>query len=296
VAAVEAPAKVNLFLRVLGERSDGYHELETLFQAIDFGDHVRLEPRGRAVELEIVGADLGRVEDNLAYRAAARCLADRDLAARLGATGLHVTLTKRVPAGAGLGGGSSDAAAVLRCFAALTGVPAEDPRLFGIAVDLGSDVPFFLGASPLAVGRGRGEALESRAPLPPGHLVLVSPPVHVSTGWAYRALDDARAAASGAREPRTAASPTSWAEVVAGAHNDFEEVVAAAYPQVGRSLAALADAGAQTALLSGSGSTSFGVFPSAGAASEAARRLVSELGWPCRAVRTLDAFPQPTVS
>jgi 4-diphosphocytidyl-2-C-methyl-D-erythritol kinase len=114
VAATLAPAKVNLFLRVFDRRLDGYHELETLFQAIDLADEVRVERGGGSVELEVRGADLGPVEDNLAHRAAARLLGETRIS-----EGVRITLTKRIPAGAGLGGGSSDAAAALRCVALL---------------------------------------------------------------------------------------------------------------------------------------------------------------------------------
>jgi 4-diphosphocytidyl-2-C-methyl-D-erythritol kinase len=291
VAEVEAPAKVNLFLRVFDARPDGYHELETLFQAIDLVDRVRVELGGDAVELEVLGADLGPTQDNLAYRAATKLLAE------LGRTdGARITLEKRIPAGAGLGGGSSDAAAVLRCLAALCSVRPYDPSVRRIGGELGSDVPFFLGASPLAVGRGRGDRLVPLTALPEAHLVLVSPPVHVSTGWAYGALDEARRGRGGpSGGPVLGGRPSSWQDVVANAHNDFQEVVAATHPQISRALGALRAAGAVAALMSGSGSTSFGVFPDRVSAHGAEEAVAVELGWPCRLVRTLAELPRPTL-
>ncbi|MDH3207399.1 MAG: 4-(cytidine 5'-diphospho)-2-C-methyl-D-erythritol kinase, partial [Gemmatimonadota bacterium] len=185
-ATVLAPAKINLALRVGRERPDGYHDIDTLFQAIDLSDDVEVELCGDDVTLEVEGADLGPIEQNLAFRAASRFL--EEVAPGRGAA---VRLLKKIPHGAGLGGGSSDAAAVLRCLTQLTGgLPAA--RLRGIGAELGSDVPFFLGDSPLARGRGRGEVLESLPALPVADLVLVSPPVHVATSVAYSALSASR--------------------------------------------------------------------------------------------------------
>ena len=293
VAEIEAPAKVNLFLRVFDERPDGFHELATLFQAVDLADHVRVERADESVRLEVHGGelDLGAEEDNLAHRAATRLLAEAGIEG-----GVRINLVKRIPVGAGLGGGSSDAAAVLRCVAALAGIPRDDGRLRRIGAELGSDVPFFLGRSPLAAGRGRGDVLEPLEALPVADLVLVSPPVHVSTGWAYGALDEARRARGGGRGPSLAGRPRDWEHVEARAHNDFQEVVASKHPQVARSLEALSAAGARMALMSGSGSTSFGLFADRAAAEVAAGALAAELGWPCRAVRTLTAPPTPRLS
>lgn len=289
-----APAKVNLRLKVLSRRPDGYHDIETLFQAIDLADEVAVELGGRGIELEVRGADLGPEKENLAYRAAARLREQTGLR-----QGLRVTLTKRIPVGAGLGGGSSDAAAVLRCAARLAGLAEGDPRARRVALELGSDVPFFLGSSPLAIGRGRGELLEPLAPLPPADLVVVSPELRVSTAAAYGWLDEARresgaewAARSGHAPPP---APTTWREVAALAENDFEPIVGSLHAEVARALAALRAAGASLAMLSGSGASSFGLFEDRDQAVRVARELERELGWPCRAARTLATFPPPAV-
>jgi 4-diphosphocytidyl-2-C-methyl-D-erythritol kinase len=286
LAATLAPAKVNLLLRVFDRRPDGYHELETLFQAIDLADEVRVERGGGSVELEVRGADLGPVEDNLAHRAAARLLAETRIS-----EGVRITLTKRIPAGAGLGGGSSDAAAALRCVALLFEISSEDSLMRRIAAELGSDVPFFLCGSPLAAGRGRGELLEPLEHLPEAHLVLVMPPVHVSTAWAYHALDAARRKHPASDGRTLRGQPRSWEDVAGDAHNDFQDVVAEQHPEVARSLAALERAGAALAMMSGSGAASIGLFPDRAATERAAETLSDELGWACHAVRTLTEVP-----
>jgi 4-diphosphocytidyl-2-C-methyl-D-erythritol kinase len=287
-----APAKVNLFLRVLGERSDGYHEIETIFQAVSLCDELAVElVAGGGVELDVVGAELGPPTSNLAYRAARAVLdaAGSDM-------GVHVRLEKRIPAGAGLGGGSSDAAAALRCSNALLGGPFEAAKLLEIATGLGSDVPFFMGASPLALGRGRGELLEALPALPEAHLVLVLPPVHVDTGWAYGALAEHRR--GGGEAPcfgSTGDVPRTWREVAGVAVNAFEAVVASTHPEVATSLDALREAGAAPALLSGSGSACFGIFGDAGSARRAAALLSGRLPWPAVVTHTLGDWPRTQV-
>lgn len=283
-AKVLAPAKVNLALRVLRKRPDGYHDIDTLFQAIDLCDEVEVElSSGGGVALEVEGrSDLGPQEQNLAWRAAAAFL---DAAGSR--VGVRLRLTKRIPVGAGLGGGSSDGAAVLRCLAALVGgVGADKVREIGAA--LGSDVPFFLGVSPMARGRGRGELLQALEPLPVADLVIVSPPVHVSTADAYRAL--ARRV-DGDAAKHELVMPV-WTDAPEVAVNDFQPVVAEAHPEVAQALGALRGAGARLALMSGSGSSCFGLFDDRAGAEAAAERLTGETGWPCLAARTLEAFPR----
>ena len=284
---LSAPAKVNLRLGVLGKRPDGYHDIDTLFQAIDLCDEVEVRLGGAGIRLHVAGADLGAIEDNLAHRAAVRFAAEVGLS-----RGVDIELTKRIPAGAGLGGGSSDAAAVLRCLAALCGLDDADARLGRAALALGSDVPFFLCGSPLARGRGRGEVLDPLASLPAGDLVLVSPPVHVVTAEAYTALSKSRGGSVRAVD-RTTPTPHSWAEVAARASNDFQAVIAGAHAEVGRALDAVRSAGAAFTLMSGSGSSVFGSFPDRATARQVAGALATELGWQCRAVRTLEQMPVP---
>ncbi|HSG10026.1 MAG TPA: hypothetical protein VLA36_16825, partial [Longimicrobiales bacterium] len=159
---------------------------------------------------------------------------------------------------------------------------------------LGSDVAFFLGDSPLARGRGRGEILEPYGVLPPADLVLVLPPVHVATGAAYAALSRARSRGVGRGGGGPGCGrPETWTEAEAMARNDFEDVVSGEHPEVRRSLEALGEAGGRPTLLSGSGAACFGVFADEAIAGAVAGRLEAELGWPARAVRTLTEFPVP---
>lgn len=297
-ASVDAPAKINLFLRILDRRADGFHELETLFQAVSLSDEVRVTlgqvaDASAGIELHVDGPDLGPPEENLAYRAAEAFLT---LSGRSAA--VRIDLAKRIPAGAGLGGGSSDAAAVLKCLAALTGY-ADDDSLHAVAADLGSDVPFFLGSSALAEGRGKGEVLTEVAPLPEASLVLALPDVHVATGGAYAALAASRAKGEGAaRGPgaRTPAGiPASWDDVAVVAHNDFETIVASKHSDVAASLEGLRSRGARFALLSGSGAASFGLFGGDDEAGSAARWLEARYGFPFVGVRTLRTLPAPRV-
>lgn len=287
-----APAKVNLLLRVLGRRGDGFHELETLFQAIGLHDDVTVRRTGPGVGLEVVGADLGPEEENLAHRAA-RALLD----AAGEPVGLHVRLVKRIPAGAGLGGGSSDAAAVLKAGNALLPEPLAAGKLHELGASLGSDVPFFLGGSVLARGTGRGERLEPLPALPEASVVVVLPPVHVATGQAYEALSRWRA--GGGERPcfaHVGGAPATWDEVAAEAANDFEAVVPRLFPEVHRALEALRSAGGTLALLSGSGGACFAVFPGVEAAEEAASALRTGLGWPVLTTRTRSSLPEPVAT
>jgi len=301
VRSIDAPAKINLFLRVLHRREDGFRELETLFQMLDVADDVRVcfDPAGRIdeVTLDVDGPDLGAVEENLAVRAARAFLAASTVRGSV-----HVSLVKRIPAGGGLGGGSSDAAAVLRLLTELTadsdagvprGVSVTEAELHTIAGSLGSDVPFFLGTASLALGRGRGEVLSPLPALPSIPVVLALPPVHVSTAGAYAALAESRTAEASIRaRPDHVVADLDWARIATLAENDFEVMATAGSPPIARSIEGLRSAGAQVSLLSGSGAAAFGVFESSAAAAVAAATLESELGWPFVVTATREAPPQ----
>jgi len=284
VLSLAAPAKVNLFLRVLRKREDGFHEVETIFQAVDLCDTVSVQATSTGgIHLDCHGPDLGPPEDNLAYRAAEAFLSGAGLS-----SSLLIRLEKRIPAGAGLGGGSSDAAAVLRLMNEMYGGPLDGDELMAVGAGLGSDVAFFLGESPLAIGRGRGEEVEAIPALPVVHLVLALPPVHVATADAYQKLSSRGLQAEG---PRLGDPPASWAWVSSLAHNDFQDVVPGLHSEVQAALDALEAVGGSPVLLSGSGAACFGRFPHGGVASSTAEALSDRLGFPCLAVRTLSAFP-----
>ncbi|MDH5758167.1 MAG: 4-(cytidine 5'-diphospho)-2-C-methyl-D-erythritol kinase [Gemmatimonadota bacterium] len=283
---ISAPAKVNLYLRVLHRRPDGFHELDTVFLAVSLHDELLVESGGAPgpVTLTLQGPDPCAVADNLAFRAAEAFRAASGIP-----HAISVHLEKRIPAGAGLGGGSSDAAAVLRALDHLH--PGVVPRseLMAVGAALGSDVPFFLGESAMARGTGRGEVLRPLPPLPEAYVVLVLPPVHVATGPAFAAL---KRNESAVREALPA-PPGSWEAVSEMATNDFEGVIAATHAEVAAALGALRDEGGRPALLSGSGAACFGVFPSLERATAVAGRLEERLGWPAPVVTTLGALPRP---
>jgi 4-diphosphocytidyl-2-C-methyl-D-erythritol kinase len=276
-------AKVNLVLHVLGRDPTGYHQLETLFQRLALADTVTVRRTAGPRSLEVVwegmpAVDIGPVEQNLAWRAAAAYAA-----AAGGPSGWAIALTKRIPAGGGLGGGSADAAAVLRALQATSAAPLPAATLHALAASLGADVAFALGEAPLALGTGYGERLQPLPPLPPQAVELVLPDFGVNTAAAYGALAAARAAraAAGGPAPRARLGPgaaADWGAVSAAQGNDFEATVFASRPELGAVRDQLADPLALVARMSGSGSTLFRVGPPSAAG------VALPAGW--RRVRT----------
>ncbi len=175
-----APAKINLYLHITGRRPDGFHELETLMVPISLGDTLELELIPAGIEFTCSDPALADAKDNLATKAARLFLEEFAVAA-----GVRIHLEKAVPVGAGLGGGSSDAAAVLLALRKLTSTPADDVRLAGLAAQLGSDVPFFIYNRP-AICSGRGEIIEPVELRESYQGLLVHPGFGVSTPWAYK--------------------------------------------------------------------------------------------------------------
>ena len=267
-----APAKVNLILRIVGRRADGYHLLESLMVPVSLCD--QLEIRVRAVErrrANVVCRVSGPAKvpggpTNLAARAAQKVLDELGVAARVA-----IHLRKRVPAGAGLGGGSSDAAAVLTALPRLLGRRIHRERLRAIATELGADVPFFLDCRP-AWATGIGETLDPIATFPRLDLVVVVPCRRVETAWAYaNALPPLAELTSRKRGLRGAAGLRPSAKSLSlRVSNDFEHGVAAAVPDVGRLRRRLEALGAQAAVMSGSGSAVVGIFASRAEAEQAA--------------------------
>ena len=257
-ARVAAQAKINLFLDVLEREPNGYHAIETAFLRIDLADDVTIrEAPGRSLVVSGPGlppGGLGPVEKNLAYRAA---LAYIDAAGW--PTGFEIELLKRIPTGAGLGGGSADAGAVLRALDALSPRPLG-ARLADIAAPLGADVAFMAIEEPMALASGRGERLKPIPPLEPRAIVLAVPPFAIATADAYAWLDADRTALSIPAPTAMAASLATWEDAAAAAHNDFSAVVARRHPETAGLSGRLQSAGASIALLAGSGSTVFGIF------------------------------------
>jgi 4-diphosphocytidyl-2-C-methyl-D-erythritol kinase len=254
---MHAPAKVNLFLRVLAREESGFHQIETLFAALDLGDSLTLTRAARGIALQTEGPAIGPPEANLVYRAARAFLERGGIR-----EGVEIRLRKRIPVEAGLGGGSSDAATALRGLATLFPGRVGGGETLEIARGLGADIPFFLASSPLALAWGRGDRLLPLPPLPAAPVLLALPPVGVPTARAYAMLARRRELSP---VPGTAALHdlrvlSNWEGVAALAANDFEEVVLPEFPLLERMRKALEETGPRIALLSGSGSALFAVF------------------------------------
>lgn len=268
---IPAFAKINLRLDILGKRADGYHELRTVFQSVSLHDDLRLRKSRRpGISLTILGNDaLSRepAEGNLVYRAV-RSL-QRELKIR---SGVEIELRKKIPAGGGLGGGSSDAAAALLGYLRLAGRSMPLPRLMEIAASLGADVPFFLFGGR-ALGVGRGDEIYPLPDIGPEAVLIVAPEgIRVPTPDAYGWL-----AADSLRLTKSAAAPKllefcalAWSTQGNGLSNDFERPVFRRFPRLAKLKRELLQRGAVEALLAGSGSAVVGIFPSPAKARRAA--------------------------
>ena len=279
---VRAHAKVNLDLRVLETRRDGFHDLRTVFQSLELHDTITVTARRGPFALRCRQPDVPRDDTNLAWRAA------RALWGTLGRDGeprdVSVTIVKQIPVCAGLGGGSTDAAATLRALARLWHSSAR-PRvheLGELATSLGADVPFFLWGGT-ALGLGRGDAIYPLVDLPQYWVVLVLPQAGVKTVEAYAWYDEDREGSSMRR--RRQESRVVWPMQVTDMVNDLEGPVVRRIPEIGAAQSALLAAGAVGSAVSGSGSAVFGLFlrrPDA----QAARRALAGSGWRAILTRT----------
>ncbi len=268
--AARAHAKVNLDLRVLGTRPDGYHELRTVFQSIELHDTITAQQKAGPFVLKCRTPGVPLDDRNLVWRAAAA------LWKALGRAGdpadTVVTIDKAIPMQAGLGGGSADAAAALQVLGRLWG-GAPLSLLREVAAGVGSDAPFFLSGGT-ALGLGRGEEVYPLVDLPRHWIVLVRPPFGVSTVEAYSWYDEDRAA--GVREPRIDVQilPVPWPSRAAQMINDLEAPVIRRHPEIGTHQGrAAAKPAPSAAAMSGSGSVVFGLFRTRPAAARALRPL-----------------------
>jgi 4-diphosphocytidyl-2-C-methyl-D-erythritol kinase len=277
-SAEKAPAKVNLTLRVLGRRADGYHDIESLVAFAGVGDVLTLTPSG-ALTLAVRGptaSAAGDVADNLVLKAA-RALAGEVEGLALG----HFDLSKRLPVAAGLGGGSADAAAALRLLARANGIAPDDPRLLQAARATGADVPVCLDPQPRLM-RGIGDVLSAPLGLPRLFAVLVNPSVAVSTREVFAGLQLPPAAPT--TPPATPADSAALMAEIVGGRNDLEGPAIELEPAIADVLAVLCKLpGCRLARMSGSGATCFSLFGSTVAASAAARTL--RVGYPAWWVR-----------
>lgn len=280
-----ACAKVNLDLRVLGLRPDGYHDLRTVFQSIALSDTLTLRSTSGPFELTCDDPHVPTDRRNLVWKAAS-------LLWRLAGLGrgrprnVAIHLAKRIPSEAGLGGGSADAAVALTGLNRVWELGLDLPSLSRIAARIGSDVPFFL-VGGTALGLGRGDDIYPLADLPKVHVVVLRPGFGVSTAEAYRWYDeDARPPGRPRRATVSRAAPPGWPAWAAALGNDLEPPVVRHHPTIGRIRQSLLEAGAVTAMMSGSGSAVVGLFERA----ESARRTAQDLarpGWTSLATRTI---------
>lgn len=267
----KAHAKINLYLAVGQKRADGFHDICTYMRRISLADDLTCtflpaEETHGCVATEGAAVDLPADEHNLAAQGAMAVLKAAGVTAQV-----TIRLVKRIPSAAGLGGGSSDAAAAMRAANRYLQGRYTDAQLQALAADIGSDVPFFITGQP-AVCRGRGEILTPLAPAFEGWCVLVPGAEPSATGTAYAALDRARLT-SGMETPPL---PDFTCFLPRDIHNDFEAPVSALCPSVPRHLAMLRRAGAQTVAMSGSGSAVFGLFSTEKHAVQAATQLVGQ--------------------
>lgn len=270
-----APAKVNLMLRVVGRRRDGYHEIESLVAFAEFGDRLRLWP-GSGLTLAVNGptaVKAGDIDGNLVLKAA------REMSARQNGLTLGAfRLDKRLPVAAGLGGGSADAAAALRLIARANGLTRDDPQLYAAARATGADVPVCLDSRP-RIMRGIGDILSEPLTLPTLPAVLVNPGVALATkevfaGWATASSPSPKAGFAALGAPPTRAA---LLEFLLAQANDLERPAIALAPVIADVLAVLRNCvGCKVARMSGSGATCFALFASAAAAHRAARALRSK--------------------
>ena len=279
---VRCPAKINLGLWILGKRSDGYHEIDTILQSVTLEDEILLEESRAGFILETRGIPIPEGAPNIIERAWSLISESRKPA-----SGVHARLTKRIPVDAGLGGGSSDAAGFLLGVNRLLALDFTESEIQSIAERLGSDVPFFLKGGT-ARATGRGEQVRHLCPMPPTWVVLATPPLAISTSWAYGKVRIALTLrAGGASMLAAAIEGKDWPSIASGLHNDFEDVVLTEFEVVAGLRHALDESGVLGSLLSGSGSTVFGLARTEDEAQSAARS-VTALGATVHVVRTTE--------
>ena len=275
--SLRAPAKVNLYLKITGRREDGYHYLATLMQKISLFDQIAIEKIESGILLRCPNSDLPEDESNIAFRAAEKFL-EMTAWQQGDMTGAAITLSKSIPVAAGLGGGSSDAAAVLRGLNQLFATNCSEEELLAMGASLGADVPFFVADQPVAWATGIGDQLHPALPLLGYRVVVVNPGFSVSTPWVYdkfaltvgKNINNLKnlqnSDASGDLHQVFSARAIRPDELV----NDLEQVTSSYYQEIEVLKQRLVKGGAVAAMMSGSGPTVFGLFQT----SEAERALV----------------------
>lgn len=267
--AFKTPAKVNLGLNILCKREDGFHELETLFQMVNWCDEIKIECLSQGLDLICNQPDIPKDDGNQVIKAA-RLLQARFPSRCMGA---RIHLTKNIPHGAGLGGGSGNAAGVLLGLNFLWGLNLKRKDLILLASELGSDVPFSL-FSPCAIGRSKGEILESVESLIKFYILMVYPGFPLSTAWVYGNLKlKLTKQQNNISILKNFLLQSEFAQLGVAWNNDLEPIVFQEYPEIFKIKKEMLALGAKGALLSGSGSTVFGIFDSPETANTAYTQL-----------------------
>jgi 4-diphosphocytidyl-2-C-methyl-D-erythritol kinase len=278
----KSPCKVNLLLNILGKRPDGFHELETVMQPVNFYDEISFERGGNGIQLSCSDKSLPTDLHNLVFHAAEKFLA----AAKI-SDGVKIRLEKKIPLAAGLGGGSGNAAATLLALNELFDQPLAAEKLYEIAIMLGSDVPFFLQSKPaLATGRGEKiQPLENFPALRGNAFLLIHPGFGISTAWAYQNLAQFPAASNGqknrAQELVSKLQTSDLPAAAGGLYNSLEAPVLEKFPIMKLFQEFLRANGAVATLMSGSGSTTFAIAKNITAAESLAEKFKSKFGSNC---------------
>jgi 4-diphosphocytidyl-2-C-methyl-D-erythritol kinase len=275
-------AKINLDLRILGVRPDGFHDLKTIFQSVALHDVLTFTARKGPLVIECDDPNVPTDERNLIWKAASVLWRTAGRGRREVPRDVVIALRKRIPAEAGLGGGSANAAMAILGLARTWNLEIDIPTLSRVAAGVGADVPFFL-IGGTALGLGRGDDIYPLVDLPRTYVVLVRPQFGVPTADAYGWYD--REPRRSKREPARKPLPERWPEWAVNLRNDLEPVVTGHHPTIGRIKQTLLDAGAAFAAMSGSGSAVFGLFERL----DAARRTAADLarpGWLVLSTRT----------
>ena len=274
-----SPCKVNLLLNILGRRGDGFHELETILQPVNLCDELTFQPAGKGIELSCSDKNLPTDSGNLIFRAAEKFFAAAGIP-----NGIRIHLEKKIPLAAGLGGGSGNAATTLTALNELFGGPIAREKLFEIAASLGSDVPFFLQDKPaLAVGRGENiQPLEKFPALSGKAILLIHPGFGIATPWAYQNLARFPNALNGqkgrAQKLISLLQSANAKEASTGFYNSLEAPAFEKFPVLELYKEFLRASGALAALMSGSGSTTFGICEDLPAAESMAEKFKSKFG------------------
>lgn len=275
---LSAPAKINYLLDVIGKRPDGYHELRMIMQRVNLCDQITLTLTNKP-EIQVTCDTKGAPDGpkNIAWKAARALL---DLAQSK--SGVHIGITKNIPVAAGLGGGSSDAAAVLMGMNELLQCGFTDQELMNAGCKIGADVPFFI-FKKTALAEGIGEKLTPLPEMPKCWILLINPGVHVSTAWVYRSLQLTKKGGLNIL-PKFF---TSLEDIVAILSNDLESVTIPAFPVIAAIKSRLMELGATGSMMSGSGPTVFGMFENFDAAESARREIIKDTNWFAATAETL---------